>query len=125
MPSGVEILRSASEMDRIQPLWERCYEADTYASIFQSFAWNRALAERLADREQPNVIVAQDSENQLTIIPAARIDKTATLLGENLADYRSCLTTDSGSSSFLAAWSEMAKFQQRLQFTALRPEHHA
>ena len=116
-----KILRTSDEMLSIQPLWDRLCAADTHATIFQSFAWNYALGQHLSDREQPYIIVTED-----TIIPAALADaETVTFLGENLVDYRSCITSDPSSDSFFSSWHQLAKLNLPLCFTALRPEHHS
>ncbi|MBV9669832.1 MAG: GNAT family N-acetyltransferase [Acidobacteriales bacterium] len=115
-----QILRTPEEIAAIEPLWNQLHHSDPHATVFQSFAWNLALATHLSDREQPYVIVTED-----TIIPAALTPDAVTFLGENLADYRACLTSAPESDGFNLAWKALAALDRPLRFTALRPEHHS
>jgi CelD/BcsL family acetyltransferase involved in cellulose biosynthesis len=124
MSAKVTIASSTEQLAILEPLWHRCFETDRYASIFQHFAWNLAAVRHHGDRERPYVI-AVEHDGDATIIPAGIIDGACTLIGEELGDYRSVLTTDQHSCSFERAWCELAQLNLPLRFTALRSEHHA
>lgn len=98
--------------------------ADPFATIFQSFEWNRAAARHFSDREQPYVIAVQGGD-EATVIPAALADGALTLLGEKLSDYRGILTTSPEGQSIAIAWKALADTNLALRFTALKPDHHA
>ena len=117
------IARSAEEMDELAPLWQRCMAADRFATVFQSFEWNRAVARYFSDREQPYVIAVETGE-EATIIPAALAGGAVTLLGERLGDYRGILSTNPEGQTMVWAWAALTDTNLVLRFTALRPEHH-
>src|SRR5579859_3425686 len=78
----ITVCRSADEMLRIRPLWERLRAARKY-SVFQNFDLNLLAATRFAEREEPYVVCAE-SEHGSAIVPAVlhRGDGTIRLLGE-------------------------------------------
>jgi CelD/BcsL family acetyltransferase involved in cellulose biosynthesis len=87
----ITVCRSAEEMLRIRPLWEKLC-ADGCYTVFQNFDLNLLAAERFADREEPYVICTE-SDGGAAIIPAVlrRSDGTIRMLGEELFDYRTFL----------------------------------
>ncbi|HEY0564735.1 MAG TPA: GNAT family N-acetyltransferase [Terriglobales bacterium] len=130
MPIQTTVACSEHELAALQPLWDRCFEADPYATVFQSFAWNLAAVRHLSNREFPHVIAVEDDDGHATVLPCglspdADSPQALTFLGETLADYRAPITTDAGSRSFAVAWESAASLQLPLQFTALRHDHHS
>ncbi len=114
----MNIARSASEMDRIAPLWNELLQKQAH-TIFQSFAWNRLAAEVFRDRATPYVVWAT-SDSGGAIIPAAinyatdRIE----LLGDALFDYRDVLCA--GDPEILRlAWQQVATRGKPLRVLAL------
>jgi CelD/BcsL family acetyltransferase involved in cellulose biosynthesis len=87
----ITVCRSAEEMLRLRPLWERVCAAGNY-TVFQSFELNLLAAERFAEREEAYVICAESAQGA-AIVPAVlrRSGGTIRLLGEELFDYRSFL----------------------------------
>ncbi len=103
----INIARSASEMDRIAPLWNELLKARSH-TIFQSFAWNRLAADMFHDRCSPYVVWAE-SDSGAAIIPAAvhQAESRIELLGEVLFDYRNVLCA--GDRELLRlVWQELA-----------------
>ena len=103
----INIARSASEMDRIAPLWNELLKSQPH-TVFQSFAWNRLAAEVFGDRLLPRVVWAE-SDAGAAIIPAAlnRAGHCLEFLGETLFDYRDVLCA--GDRELLRlAWQELA-----------------
>jgi CelD/BcsL family acetyltransferase involved in cellulose biosynthesis len=125
MPSLRKIVaRSVDELDRLKPLWDELFRHSP-KTFFQSFEWNRLVAESFRDRLSP-VVCAVQSDHGAAIIPAA-INRQANrleLLGETLFDYRDVL--QAGDQSVLeAAWQAMAELELPLSVTAVQPENAA
>ncbi|MCU1311253.1 MAG: hypothetical protein JWO20_2378 [Candidatus Angelobacter sp.] len=100
----VVIAKSADEMRKLRPAWERIYNENDH-TLFQRYEWNELAARFFAGREEPLVVMAED-DSGVAIIPAAiNIKKRhLTLLGEELFDYRDALWR--GRESALdSAWS--------------------
>jgi CelD/BcsL family acetyltransferase involved in cellulose biosynthesis len=87
----MNIACSASEMDRIEPLWKELLRQQEH-TLFQSFAWNRLAADVFRERITPCVVWAE-SEAGAAIIPAAlnHAAERMELLGDALFDYRDVL----------------------------------
>jgi len=112
------IARSASEMDRIAPLWNEILQAQSH-TMFQSFAWNRLVAGIFRDRAMPYVVWVE-SDSGAAIIPAAlnRGDHHIDFLGEALFDYRDVLCA--GDRELLRlAWQELAACAKPLRVVAI------
>lgn len=103
----IHIARSASEMDRMAPLWAELLKLQPH-TVFQSFAWNRLAAEVFRDRAAPYVI-SVESDSGAAIIPAAvnRAEDRVELLGEALFDYRDVLAAGDQEALRLA-WQDVA-----------------
>ncbi|MFB3917667.1 MAG: GNAT family N-acetyltransferase [Terriglobales bacterium] len=113
------IARSAAEMDRISPVWERLYTGAD-ATMFQSFEWNRLAAAQFAQREAPYVVCVE-SDSGAAVVPAAVASDHLTFLGELLFDYRGVLAA--GDPEILKyAWATLAALRLPLHMTALRGE---
>lgn len=114
----VTIARSAGEMDRLRPAWERLAGSNRH-SIFQQFAWNRLAAQVFADREAPYVLYAE-SGSGAALLPAAigREGSLIVFLGETLFDYRTFLA-EGDRAPLDAAWRELGKLRQQLWVTSL------
>lgn len=114
----VTVARSAGELDRLRPAWERL--ARTHRrTIFQRFAWNRLAAQAFSACEAPYVVHAE-SGNGTALIPAA-ICRDGTLivfLGETLFDYRTFLA-EGDAEALEAAWREIARIRQQMWVTSL------
>jgi CelD/BcsL family acetyltransferase involved in cellulose biosynthesis len=115
----ITVYRSAEEMPRIRPLWNRLYASGKY-TVFQAFDLNLLAADRFADREEPYVVCAE-SEGGAAIVPAVlrRGDGTLRLLGEELFDYRTFLH-DGDESVLRAAVGALAELGRPLEIVALR-----
>jgi CelD/BcsL family acetyltransferase involved in cellulose biosynthesis len=115
----ITVCRSAGEMLRLRPLWERLYAARNY-TIFQSFGLNLLAVERFADREEPYVVCAE-SPNGAAIVPAVlrHRDGTIRLLGEELFDYR-LLLHSSDDETLRAAVCKLAELGSPLEIVAFR-----
>jgi hypothetical protein len=116
----LQILRSAPEIWRLQPVWERLRR--DHHTIFQEFDWNLLAARTFADREEPHVIYAHASFGE-AIIPAVLRQKNGAteigLLGEELFDYRNLLSA--GDEEVLrSALAHLGDLKQPLRITALR-----
>jgi len=114
----INTARSASEMDRIAPLWNELLKAQTH-SMFQTFAWNRLAAEVFRDRLLPYVVWAE-SDSGAAILPAAvnYRDNRLELLGETLFDYRDVLCV--GDRELLRlAWQELAAVGKPLEVVSI------
>ncbi|HKT50762.1 MAG TPA: GNAT family N-acetyltransferase [Candidatus Angelobacter sp.] len=116
----LQILPSAQEIWRLQPVWERLRR--DHHTIFQDFDWNLLAARMFADREAPHVIYAHASFGE-AIIPAVRRHSNGRteigLLGEELFDYRSFLFA--GDEEVLRfALARLADMKQPLRITAMR-----
>lgn len=118
------VARSADELDTLKPLWDELSRQSTM-TIFQSFGWNRLVAEAFTDRLSPLVCAVQ-SERGAAIIPAA-INRQANrleLLGETLFDYRDVL--HAGDPDMLeVAWHTLAELELPLSVTAVQPGNAA
>lgn len=115
----ITVCRSADEMLRIRPLWERLYASGRY-TVFQAFDLNLLAADRFAEREEPLVICAE-SERGAAIVPAVlrRGDGTIRLLGEELFDYRTFLHAGDDE-PLRAAMEFMAETGCPMEIVALR-----
>lgn len=115
----VETLRSAHELDRLEARW-KWLEMHCETTLFQRYELNRLAARWFADRETPNVVVAE-SDAGVAIIPAVRRKRELGFIGETLFDYRDVLAA--GDPAVLErAWEELARLGLRLEVTALRGE---
>lgn len=113
------IFRSAAELEKLRPLWERLCRA-TPVTIFQQFELNRLAAELFASREQPFVVSAEASYGA-AIVPASirQSDGTIRLLGEELFDYRGFL--QEGDDEVLrSALASLAGLRKPLTVVAVR-----
>ncbi|HEV7550299.1 MAG TPA: hypothetical protein VGP65_01380, partial [Candidatus Angelobacter sp.] len=115
----ISVCRSAREMLRLRPLWERLC-ADGTHTVFQNFDLNMLAAEHFAEREEPHIVCAE-SQNGAAIVPAVlrHSDGTIRLLGEELFDYRIFLHT--GDDEILrAAVGKLAELGRPLEVVAFR-----
>jgi len=103
----INVARSASELDRISPLWNELLKVQPH-TMFQSFAWNRMAAEMFRDRLELRVVWVE-SDSGAAIIPAAfnRAEDRLEFLGETLFDYRDVLWAGDREPLHLA-WQELA-----------------
>lgn len=117
----LEVLRSAQELCRLRPAWERLTAARD-ATIFQDFSWNLLAAQMFAGREAPYVIWAHNSHGEAIIPSVLRhgdAGQSICLLGEELFDYRNFL--HAGDDAVLrCALARLAECGSPLQITALR-----
>ncbi|MGH9571244.1 MAG: hypothetical protein ACRD4F_16480, partial [Candidatus Angelobacter sp.] len=116
----LEVFRSASELQRLRPLWERLC-CGSSATVFQNFGLNCLAAHIFAEREEPFIVSAEASYGA-AIIPAVlrHGDGTIRLLGEELFDYRGFL--QQGDREVLRfALAALAEQQMPLEIVALRP----
>lgn len=107
-PPRVVVARSASEMDRLAPLWNELAQHQSH-TMFQRFSWNRLAAEMFRGRSTPYV-VAVDSDAGAAIIPATinHAEQRLELIGERLFDYRDIL--HAGDNGILSvAWRSLAE----------------
>ena len=114
----IHVAHSASEMERIAPLWNDLLKAQSH-TIFQRFSWNRLAAEVFQERVTPHVVWVE-SDAGAAIIPAALHHTTnqIELIGEALFDYRDIL--HAGDDEILRlAWQEVAPCGKRLSVVAL------
>ncbi len=114
----MNIACSASEMDRIEPLWNELLRHQEH-TLFQSFAWNRLAADVLRNRITPCVVWAE-SDAGAAIVPAAINHASARmeLLGDALFDYRDVLCA--GDHELLRlAWHQIAACGKPLHVVAL------
>jgi len=122
VPLRVEIARSANELDRLRPAWEALWKASEGATIFQSFAWNRAAACVFKDREQPYVIYAADPGGMALIPCSVNLkEREIELLGEKLFDYGDLLNAGDRRSVDIA-WDEIERLHLPFSFEALRED---
>jgi CelD/BcsL family acetyltransferase involved in cellulose biosynthesis len=112
------VARTAAEMERLSPAWERLYAADPQATMFQSFAWNRLAAECFGAREEPHVVLVED-DSGAALIPAAVTHDRVVLLGDAMFDYRDVLCTGD-EDALRQAWAVLAELRLGLEVTAVR-----
>lgn len=116
----LQILRSAQEIWRLQPVWERLRR--DHHSIFQEFDWNLLAARIFANREAPHVIYAHASFGEAIIPAVLRRRSGGTeigLLGEELFDYRNFLFAGD-EDALRSALAHLADLKLPLRVTALR-----
>jgi CelD/BcsL family acetyltransferase involved in cellulose biosynthesis len=117
----VQVLRSAQELSRFRPTWERMRQS-TPGTVFQDFEWNMLAARMFADREAPFVVYARSSAGE-AIIPAVirneRGGATLRLLGEELFDYRTFLHAGDDE-ALRSALVRLADLGYPLHITAVR-----
>jgi CelD/BcsL family acetyltransferase involved in cellulose biosynthesis len=115
------IFRSAAELEKLRPLWERLCRT-TPVTIFQQFELNRLAAELFALREQPFVVSAEASYGA-AIVPSAvrQSDGTIRLLGEELFDYRAFLR-DGDIEVLRSALAALAGLRKPLTVVAVHPQ---
>ena len=113
------VARSASEMDRIAPLWNEILKAQPH-TLFQSFAWNRLAAEMFRDRSTPYVVWVE-SDAGAAIIPATMVHagNRLELIGDALFDYRDALCA--GDPELLQlAWQQVAACRKPLRVMSVK-----
>ncbi|HET9181221.1 MAG TPA: GNAT family N-acetyltransferase [Candidatus Angelobacter sp.] len=117
----IEVLRSAQELCRLRPAWQKLTAAADI-TIFQDFDWNLLAAQIFAGREAPHVVWAHSSYGEAIIPAVLRHDdagQTLRLLGEEMFDYRTFL--HAGDDAVLrCALARLSEFGCPLQITALR-----
>jgi hypothetical protein len=93
--------------------WKACA-----TTIFQSYAWNELAARLFAERERPFVVVGE-SDSGAAIIPACVRRDSASLLGEELFDYRDVIAV--GDQRVLdAAWGKLGELGLPMEVKAVR-----
>jgi len=121
----ITICRSAEELRRLRPLWERLCAAGRYA-VFQNFDLNLLAAEHFVAREESHVVCAHSPEGA-AIVPAVlrRGDGSIRLLGEELFDYR-CFLHQGDAEVLRSALAALAPLGRPLEIVALRePDRNA
>lgn len=117
----VVIAQSASEIERLRPLWESLCAESQGATMFQTFALNE-LAARMLTSERP-FFVAAETHSGAAIIPAAISGDSITLLGDCVLDYRDVLST--GDPEALAlAWEALAQLELPFAVRGVRAGAH-
>ena len=117
----VVIAQNSTEIERLSGLWERLCAGSQSATMFQSFALNRLVAQMLR-RDQP-FVVAAETESGAAIIPAAISNGALTLLGDCLFDYRDILS-DGDPEALALAWQTLAEKNLSLYVPGIRNEGH-
>ena len=123
----VEIVRSGSELGKLRGVWESLWSQTPGLTIFQSFIWNRVAASCFCRREQPLVVLVENS-NGAALLPAAVncSERQASLLGEKLFDYGDFLQAhdgDAGDKGLInAAWQELARLGLDFNLEAFRAD---
>lgn len=112
------IARSLPELDSLRATWDHLHAVSRSATLFQSFAWNRLAAERLAAREAPCVVFSE-SDTGAALIPASIAPSGLTMLGEALFDYRNLLCAGT-EEAVQVALAQLGELHMPLAFTALR-----
>lgn len=117
----LQILRSARDMFKIRPLWERLASRE-HTTLFQSFELNWLAAHLFAEREAPFIVHARASYGE-AIIPAVIRESNGVasirLLGEELFDYRNFLY-EGDDEVLRSALIVLADLRQSLDITAFR-----
>jgi CelD/BcsL family acetyltransferase involved in cellulose biosynthesis len=114
----IEVARSAAEMERLRPAWERLYSAERH-TVFQSFGWNHLAARHFGEREAPLVVLAENDSGAALVPACVCVGERLSLLGEMLFDYRAVL--HEGAPEVLdAALSYLSDFDLPLDLTAVR-----
>lgn len=108
--------QNSTELERLQPLWDYLCSQSPSATVFQSFALNQLIAQKLT--ECPYVVAAE-TENGAAIIPAAISDGNLTLLGDCLFDYRDLLAQGDHEAIALA-WQRLAGLELPFRVSGLR-----
>ena len=72
-------------MENLRPLWERALR-ESGGTMFQGFEWN-LLALRVFSDQAPHIIAAE-KDSSIAILPLVVHDRTLTLAGSPLFDYR-------------------------------------
>lgn len=121
--SKITICRSAEELRRLRPLWERLCASGRH-TVFQNFDLNLLAAEHFAEREELHVVCAQSPEGA-AIVPAVlrHGDGSIRLLGEELFDYR-CFLHQGDPEILRAALAALAPLRRPLEIVAVRADDY-
>lgn len=98
-----EVVREFPALERLSADWQRLWQADPVAEIFQSFAWNRAWWRAYGKGLQLRCIVVRRRGVLVGLLPLVRHNFTLRFLGAPQADYGDILAEEDSAGPVLAA----------------------
>jgi CelD/BcsL family acetyltransferase involved in cellulose biosynthesis len=98
-----EVLTDFASLEPVRSQWQRLWEADPVAEIFQSFPWCRAWWQGYGAGRQLHCIVVRHRELIVGILPLVREDRTFHFLGALQADYGDILCEEQNAGAVLTA----------------------
>jgi len=82
-----EIIRNFERLEELQPVWERLWQSDSNAEIFQHFSWIKSWWDSYGVRYGLCVPVIYEEGTPALIVPPVHRDGILTFLGSPQADY--------------------------------------
>lgn len=104
---GCELVTDFSRLETFSADWERLWQADPDAEIFQSFTWVRAWWRCYRDRAVLRSCVVFEGERVIGIVPLAKQDDQLFFLGGMQSDYGDILCEEGRTEEVLEAAIEM------------------
>lgn len=68
--TGIERIRTVSELDRVRDAWERLYAADPHAQMFLSWSWLRGYL--ASGKRGADILLLRDGDGLVAALPLAR-----------------------------------------------------
>jgi CelD/BcsL family acetyltransferase involved in cellulose biosynthesis len=99
-----ELVRDFSGVEALAPEWNRLWEADPRAEVFQSFLWNRAWWQACGGSVELCTPVVFAGSDVLGILPMIRRNGRLEFLGAPQADYGDVICSEADTPQVLA-WS--------------------
>ena len=98
-----EVVRDFAALEPLSHHWQRLWNADRFAEIFQSFAWNRAWWRAYGEGLQLHCIVVWRGDMAVGFLPLVRENQTLRFLGAPQADYGDILAENDNVGPILTA----------------------
>jgi CelD/BcsL family acetyltransferase involved in cellulose biosynthesis len=98
-----EVISDFAELEKLSCHWQRLWEADPVAEIFQSFAWNRAWWRGYGKSLQLHCIVVWQGDVAVGFLPLVRSHQFLRFLGAPQADYGDILAEEPNTPAVLSA----------------------
>jgi CelD/BcsL family acetyltransferase involved in cellulose biosynthesis len=89
--NGVSLISDFSELEKLEPDWERLWKSDPRATIFGCFSWARASWRAYGSRRSLCVSVVRRNGRVAGILPLAVDGDTLRFLGDPRSDYNDML----------------------------------
>ncbi|HLK33457.1 MAG TPA: GNAT family N-acetyltransferase [Terriglobales bacterium] len=86
-----EVITDFKRLEQLAPAWDRLWQSDPAAEIFQCFAWARAWWQAFGDNFKLRVLVLYQAREVVLILPLVLSGSTLRFLGSPEADYSDIL----------------------------------